>query len=925
MGKFESYPANMKRGSMQITYKLIFRGKLSADLSAPEVRERLLKLYGNKAEVADRFFTGRPLIVRKDLDYGAAQKYKAMFERAGVPCDVLEVRPPLPRAETQKQAAPQDDTAGHKDSGGKPQATAASVGTQTGMPRQGKVPSGKSMSSPGKQAAPKPSGSLLKGSKTQNILAVVMISLILVSAGARIWAMNAGRGIHPPDHVSANGNEFSLHSNGAIFFLTYEGRLVQRVPLQTLGMKREPADMQLLKNGDFIIGDLEKGEIRRCERGTLACRRIGPEGDYTIRENFKFLADEERNLLFISDTNNHALLVQGLDGTGLKKIEGRTQMYYPSGLVEDKEGRLWLSNTAKEEVISFEFRDEGIVQAEGAVSLRPESDEVRKIEEALKQKPSGKAGNLKDFLAKFRELRKVREKLGGDAVHRRPLAAAWDGSGNLWVAASDGFVTTAGVRVFDPAGNQITRIPLGKGAIPVDVAAAGDRILIADSGLFEVFSVLQGTYAPAVFGDAAFRRELTTARNMLRSFDTIKTWAGRGIWLLALGTIFLVVLIVVKNFERREQTAALARAAARNANPAVALTEGATPGIAKQYKLEFTGTGAEYFRIWIVNVFLTILTLGVYGAWAKVRTRSYFYRNTVLGGHPFDYTADPVALLKGYGIVAAGLLLYNLVKYFNPLYSLAVLGLLSLVIPLLIYKSLRFFTRNSTYRNIPFRFLGSLGESYRTYLFYPLLLPFTLGLIAPYWAFRRKKYFFGNVGYGSTANTFSGKHGPFYSVYIKMGLVLFLFFFVASILAALVIPKIAGAATAGNSPMGASIIASAFVVYGVLLIVGSFSQMYIYAWSTNYCFIQSELGDLRFESTLSGGKLFWIRISNIAAIVFSMGLLTPWAKVRRMRYLAENLSVVSTQDLENFTSAVAPDAASYGDAAADFFDLEIGL
>ncbi len=913
-------------GPKQTTYKLIFRGRLSADLPALEVRERLLKLYRNNAEVADRFFTGRPLIVRKDLDYGTAQKYKAMFERAGVPCDVIEVQPPPSRTETQKQSAPQDDAVGRQDSCPPTlQPTVASVGIQPGMPRQGEVSSGKSMTSPEKQAASKHAGSLMQGSKTQNILAVVMISLVLLLAGVRIWAMNTVRGIHPPDQVSANGNEVSLHSNGAIFFLTYEGRLVQRVSLQTLGLKREPADLQLLRNGDFIIGDLEKGEIRRCERGTLACRRIGPEGDYAIRENFKFLADEERNLLFISDTNNNALLVQGLDGTGLKKIEGRTKMFIPSGLVKDKEGRLWLSNTANEEVISFEFRDEGIVQAEGAVSLRTQSDEVRKIEEVLKQKPGGKAGSLKGLFAKFRELRKFWEKLGADLVHRKPLAAAWDGSGNLWVAANDGFLTTAGVRVFGPAGNQIMRIPLGKGAIPVDVAAAGDRILIADSGLFEFFAAPQDTYAPAAFGDAAFRRELIRARDKLQSFYTVKTWAGRGIWLLALGTIFLVVLIVVKNYGRRVQPAALARAATRSATPAAAQPEGATPDSAKQYRLEFTGTGAEYFRIWIVNVFLTILTLGIYAAWAKVRTRSYFYRNTVLGGHPFDYTADPVALLKGYGIVATGLLLYYLVKYFNPMYSLAVLGLFALVVPLLVYKSLRFFTHNSTYRNIPFRFLGSLGESYRTYLFYPLLLPFTLGLIAPYWVFRRKKYFFGNVGYGATANTFSGKHGPFYGVYCKMGLSLSLFIILVSILAALVIPKIAGAAPAGNNTMGAGILASVFLSYGILLLLGSFVQMYIYSWTTNYCFTHSELGELRFESTLSGWKLFWIRISNIAAIVFSMGLLTPWAKVRRMRYLADNLSVVTTQDLENFTSAVGPDAAAYGDAAADFFDIEIGL
>jgi uncharacterized membrane protein YjgN (DUF898 family) len=38
---------------------------------------------------------------------------------------------------------------------------------------------------------------------------------------------------------------------------------------------------------------------------------------------------------------------------------------------------------------------------------------------------------------------------------------------------------------------------------------------------------------------------------------------------------------------------------------------------------EFRGTGGEYFRIWIVNLLLTILTLGIYSAWAKVRQLRY--------------------------------------------------------------------------------------------------------------------------------------------------------------------------------------------------------------------------------------------------------------------------------------------------------------
>jgi len=35
--------------------------------------------------------------------------------------------------------------------------------------------------------------------------------------------------------------------------------------------------------------------------------------------------------------------------------------------------------------------------------------------------------------------------------------------------------------------------------------------------------------------------------------------------------------------------------------------------------IEFTGSGSEYFRIWIVNLLLMFVTLGSYYPWAKVR------------------------------------------------------------------------------------------------------------------------------------------------------------------------------------------------------------------------------------------------------------------------------------------------------------------
>ena len=69
-------------------------------------------------------------------------------------------------------------------------------------------------------------------------------------------------------------------------------------------------------------------------------------------------------------------------------------------------------------------------------------------------------------------------------------------------------------------------------------------------------------------------------------------------------------------------------------------------------RFTFGGTGSEYFRIWVVNILLTVLTLGIYSAWAKVRRMQYFYRNTRLAGAGFDYHAEPLAILKG-RIIAA--------------------------------------------------------------------------------------------------------------------------------------------------------------------------------------------------------------------------------------------------------------------------------
>lgn len=75
-----------------------------------------------------------------------------------------------------------------------------------------------------------------------------------------------------------------------------------------------------------------------------------------------------------------------------------------------------------------------------------------------------------------------------------------------------------------------------------------------------------------------------------------------------------------------------------------------------QYNFYFYGTGSEYFRIWIVNLLLTIITLGIYSPWAKVRRLRYFYGNTELNDESFDFTANPKRILIG-RLIAIGVYL----------------------------------------------------------------------------------------------------------------------------------------------------------------------------------------------------------------------------------------------------------------------------
>lgn len=327
--------------------------------------------------------------------------------------------------------------------------------------------------------------------------------------------------------------------------------------------------------------------------------------------------------------------------------------------------------------------------------------------------------------------------------------------------------------------------------------------------------------------------------------------------------------------------------------------------------LKFSGRGSEYFGIWIVNLLLTVLTLGIYSAWAKVRRLQYFHRHTTLGGAAFDYHGEPLAILKGRAIALVLLVAYNVAMQVSLVAGLVAVALLGAVLPLLLMRSLRFRAHNTSWRGLRFAFDGQRGDAYAAFLLWPVLSALTLGLLAPFWHQRMKQYQHGNLRFGATSFAFTAGASAFYRVYLA-ALVLVLggaFLLGAAFGLVTGAPPEAWAALAGLLPL--------------LLLMAV--RPYVTARVQNLVWNGTRLGGHRFESRVSARRLYLIAITNLVAIVCTLGLFIPFASIRSARYRVESVAMLPAGSLDEFVAGQSSEVGAAGEGAADLFDVDIAL
>ena len=340
-------------------------------------------------------------------------------------------------------------------------------------------------------------------------------------------------------------------------------------------------------------------------------------------------------------------------------------------------------------------------------------------------------------------------------------------------------------------------------------------------------------------------------------------------------------------------------------------------------EFRFIGTGTQYFGIWIVNLLLSILTLGIYSAWAKVRRQQFFYQHTLLNEHRFDYTGDPIRILIGRIVAVAILAFQSVTQSFTVDLASAIGIIIFLIFPWLIKQTYVFTARNSRYRNIRFHFTGNLLGAYIVYILWPLLAVITLGLLTPFAHYAHKQYFFECMRYGKHKVKLSLKAGQIYGVYFKSGL-LFIGLFMAAALLLYMLNMGKSFNVLINKQAAKDMVGFAFVV-PLLLFIPLVTYSFFNAQITNLVWSNISIANNQFKSTITTMGLLWISVSNWVLLVLTVGLFHPWAKVRMTKYRLENMSVTWAANPDELMGSNQQDSSAMGEEVADFLGFDLSL
>ncbi|HEU5323192.1 MAG TPA: DUF898 family protein, partial [Methylomirabilota bacterium] len=291
-----------------------------------------------------------------------------------------------------------------------------------------------------------------------------------------------------------------------------------------------------------------------------------------------------------------------------------------------------------------------------------------------------------------------------------------------------------------------------------------------------------------------------------------------------------------------------ARPAAPAAVPAPAAPAAVPAG---SRRLTFHGSGGALFSIQVVNACLTMLTLGIYYFWGKVRVRAYLFAQTEFEGDRFAYHGTGRELLLG--TLKATLVFFlpvmllqlvpELLNASRPVRAAAGLVLYAVVlvfVPVAMVGARRYRLSRTSWRGIRCSFRGPTVDFVKLFAGGAVLSALTLGVYYPVFITRQQAFMVSHSYFGSQRFGFDGRGRELLRPFLVMAL--------------LFLPTL------------------------------GLSWFWFAAHRQRFFMAHTTLAGARFRSTVTGGRLLGLTLGNLGLLVVTLGIAWPWLVARTLRF-----------------------------------------
>ena len=363
------------------------------------------------------------------------------------------------------------------------------------------------------------------------------------------------------------------------------------------------------------------------------------------------------------------------------------------------------------------------------------------------------------------------------------------------------------------------------------------------------------------------------------------------------------------------------------------------------HRLHFHGTGRALFVIFVMNIFRTLLTLGIYHFWGKVKIRQFLWSETEFKTDRLAYHGTGRELLigsiKASFLIGSVYLLREGVNFLTRSGEMAFIEFFGKIAYAAIFLafvaaavagSYRYRLSRTSWRGVHFSFRGNIREYVEIFFSGVCLTFLTFGFYYPVFVARQNAFLINHTWFGDHAFDFTGRGKELMKPSLPLLLCLhalvidvIVFIFLA-VFASNQFGSGKGGETFDLLLSNYSVALPLVMLIGFFLLFGfiPLSIVHFLAASKKFTADYTTFGKARFHSNITGPGLLRLYMGNLFLFVLSAGLAYPWVLVRNHRFIYQNMNATGPLLLEEVHRA-EHEASTTGEGIGGFLDVDSGL